>query len=419
MYNYSKIKNMHLEPSSLCNAECPVCNRRIRGGPKNPFMTERCITLDEFKQWFSVDFDDGIHYGSFIGNLDQLILCGNYGDPMTTPELVPILQYVRELNPTISISMNTNAGGRDSQFWKDMAKIIGRNGRMVFSVDGLEDTNHIYRKGVNWDKVMNAMLSYNSVPDSTSVWEFLVFEHNQHQITEARELAKEIGIDKFYAKKAMGFESVADDNIKKEIQVLDHDGKLDYKIYSPDDEWKNEALLKKDTEQPSVTKKGDVEDLIKYFEQNKPLKDYYNNLNKKSIKKLDDCKISCDSLSWYNLSRPELEDDKWQGIFVDSTGLVLPCCFTGSKYYANASFESIQLREFVHSYGEDTIRLSKDNNIKNIIHSDIMQKGFVKRWNTPTTKEGKLFTCSTFCGKGVNDEIESTKRSITEKPSVS
>ena len=123
MYNYKDITQIHLEISSLCNAECPVCNRRLRGGPKNPIMIERFITLDEFKQWFSVDFDDGIHYGSFIGQLDQLTLCGNYGDPMTNPELVPILQYVRELNPSLRISMNTNAGGRDSQFWKDMAKI--------------------------------------------------------------------------------------------------------------------------------------------------------------------------------------------------------------------------------------------------------------------------------------------------------
>ena len=59
-------------------------------------MIERAITLEQFKKWFSVDF---------LKQLRQLLLCGNYGDPMTAPELIPILRYFREINPYASISI--------------------------------------------------------------------------------------------------------------------------------------------------------------------------------------------------------------------------------------------------------------------------------------------------------------------------
>ena len=83
-----------------------------------------------------------------------------------------------------------------------------------------------------------------------------------------------------------------------------------------------------------------------------------------------------------------------------------------SKYHGSSSFETLQFREFVESYGEDTINLNKMGAIQNVIDSDIMKHGYVDRWNKSSIADGKLFTCSTFCGKGINDEIKSTKESI-------
>jgi hypothetical protein len=64
---------------------------------------------------------------------------------MTNPELIHILQYFKSINPNIKFHMNTNASGRDAQFWQDLGEIFKDNGTLVFSVDGLEDTNWIYR----------------------------------------------------------------------------------------------------------------------------------------------------------------------------------------------------------------------------------------------------------------------------------
>jgi len=398
MYDYSKIRNMHLEPSSLCNAECPICNRRVSGGPKNPVMIERCITLEEFKQWFPIDF---------LKQLDQLLLCGNLGDPMTSPYLIDILSYYREVNPTGSISMNTNASGRDNKFWKDLSEIIGKTGRVVFSVDGLEDTNHIYRKGTNWQKITDAMTSFTSTKKSNAIWEFLVFEHNQHQISEARELSNKLGFEEFWPKKAIGFDYSSTEHAS--IRVLDNDGMLDYKIYAPDDEWKNKAIIKKeirkdDTEVSDRTT-FKLEDVFNY---NIDLDKNIETLDKEKIRQLDKCEISCIALHW--------QETDTQSIFVTSTGLVFPCCFTASKYDACSTLGTVQLRNFVKSYGEDTINLNKVDNIKNIIESDIMQHGYVDRWNKTSIQEGKLYTCGEFCGEDTNIEVISTKESVETKP---
>ena len=39
------------------------------------------------------------------------------------------------------LSMNTNAGAREETWWAELARVFGRKGAVIFSVDGLEDTN--------------------------------------------------------------------------------------------------------------------------------------------------------------------------------------------------------------------------------------------------------------------------------------
>ena len=408
MYNYENIVNVHFEVSSLCNAECPVCNRRMSGGPKNPVMIERAVTLEQFKKWFSVDF---------LKQLRQLLLCGNYGDPMTAPELIPILRYFREINPYASISMNTNAGGRDKKFWEDLSDVIGGNGRVVFSVDGLKDTNHLYRKGVNWDKVMSAMTAFTSTKKAQAVWEFLVFEHNQHQIAEARQLSEQLGFSEFWPKKAMGF--MNGDDGTPVIRTLNTDGSFAYNLYSPDDEWKNDAIKtptirykELPSEASNIVMK--LEDITQTFDYKESTEKSFKTIIKndlEGIEKLDNCEIVCEALQ-FEYMHYDKKKISTQSIFVTSTGAVFPCCFTASKYWGTASYETMQLRDFVESYGEETITLSDTRDIRDIIQSDIMQTGYVDRWNKNTVGEGKLYTCGVFCGKDVNTELKSTKESV-------
>ena len=66
---------------------------------------------------------------------------------------------------------------------------------VVFGIDGLSDTNHIYRKNVNWSKLEE---NYKTFIDhgGKAIWQFIVFEHNKHQLSQAKKISK---IEKFLA----------------------------------------------------------------------------------------------------------------------------------------------------------------------------------------------------------------------------
>jgi hypothetical protein len=70
---------------------------------------------------------------------------------------------------------------------------------VVFSIDGLEDTNPVYRVNSNWNKLMSNVEAYISAGGSAH-WDMLVYKHNQHQVDACEKLAKDMGFTWFRAK---------------------------------------------------------------------------------------------------------------------------------------------------------------------------------------------------------------------------
>ena len=66
----------------------------------------------------------------------------------------------------------------------------------AFSIDGLADTNKLYRIGINHDRVMANAKAFIEAGGKAR-WKFIVFRHNEHQVEEARELAKDMGFWQF------------------------------------------------------------------------------------------------------------------------------------------------------------------------------------------------------------------------------
>ena len=69
----------------------------------------------------------------------------------------------------------------------------------VFSIDGLEDTNHLYRRNVKWEKVIENARSFITAGGKAH-WDMLVFEHNKHQVDEAKSYANKLGFVWFRSK---------------------------------------------------------------------------------------------------------------------------------------------------------------------------------------------------------------------------
>ena len=185
------VKEIHIEPTSLCNAACPMCARNVNGEGLNPYITLKSLSL----QWFK----DNIKQEK-IKELDKVFFCGNVGDPASAPDLLDIIEYFKSYNDNIVVGLNTNGGLKIKEWWDRLGRLL--NGRLdycVFSIDGLEDTNQIYRKNVKWEKVMENANTFIGTGASAH-WDMLVFDHNKHQVSQAEILAKDMGFTWFRTK---------------------------------------------------------------------------------------------------------------------------------------------------------------------------------------------------------------------------
>ena len=116
-----------------------MCDRNMNGEGINPHINLDELSLEDCKKIFLPEF---------IAQLDTMYMCGNLGDPIVARDTLEIFKYFREHNPAMWLSMNTNAGAKKCCNGGKTCICINKKGAVIFSVDGLRDTNHLYRQGV-------------------------------------------------------------------------------------------------------------------------------------------------------------------------------------------------------------------------------------------------------------------------------
>lgn len=208
MYNLADIRVLHLEVTSKCQASCPMCVRNIQGGMDSPDLKISEITLEQFKDWFSIDF---------IKQLTKVYMCGNTGDPIIARDTLKIFEYLREANTSIELSMNTNGSARSWQFWKGLAKA---NVQIRFGIDGLMGSHELYRIGTNWVKILDNAKHFIK-EGGHATWDMLIFDHNKHEVETCREMSELLGFKNFVAKNTSRFQSDS-------LTILNKDGTVSH-----------------------------------------------------------------------------------------------------------------------------------------------------------------------------------------------
>lgn len=207
MFNLSDVKILHLEPTTTCNAKCPQCLRTVKE------FTESNMTIEKVKELFSIDF---------IKQLDKMFMCGNYGDPAAGQDTLKIFRYFKEQNPNITLGINTNGSIRNPDWWRELASIMTKvEDYAVFSIDGLEDTNHIYRKNVRWSKIIENAQAFITAGGNAH-WDMLIFEHNKHQVDTAYMIAQQMKFRWFRAKVSRRFQRFPVDGITAPVEFIDN-----------------------------------------------------------------------------------------------------------------------------------------------------------------------------------------------------
>lgn len=195
LFDLKQIKVLHIEPTTVCQAACPQCARE---NPEsyNDTRHRSELSLADVQRCIPEHV---------VANLNKMFMCGNFGDPVASKDCFEIYQWFRKINPSITLGLNTNGALKNTAWWKKLAKLFCHSeDYVVFSIDGLEDTNHIYRKNVNWKKLIDNATAFIEAGGSAH-WDMLIFEHNEHQVELAKNLAKELGFNWFRYKVSKRF----------------------------------------------------------------------------------------------------------------------------------------------------------------------------------------------------------------------
>ncbi len=180
---------VQLESTNVCQAECPQCPRET--DPTFDKNNHHHLTVSAVRKLLSDEF---------VQKLEKMFICGNYGDPAAGLYTLDIYKWFRTINPTITLGMHSNGGLRSTDWWKELAGTLNlNNDYVVFSIDGLEDTNHLYRVNVDWKKLMKNCQAYIDAGGKAH-WDMLIYNHNEHQVEMCQSLAKEMGFTWFRAK---------------------------------------------------------------------------------------------------------------------------------------------------------------------------------------------------------------------------
>jgi MoaA/NifB/PqqE/SkfB family radical SAM enzyme len=355
---------LHIELTNICNAACPICPRYVAGSKlERPDLIHTSIGIDQYKEWFTPEF--------LQNQVGRIMLCGNQGDPMATKDIVPIIEYtLSNLGKDAAFIIHSNAGLRSEKVWREVGKLIQGNQRwfMYFSIDGLEDTNHIYRRNVEWQRVMRNAKAFLS-QGGNAIWDFLVFKHNEHQIDEVKKLSTDMGF--------MGTRIKLPDGLYENGQLVnkgayDKQGNLEHLI-SP-------SSIPEFQNAPTLTP----------IAHNRPpqkirLHGLNHELREKEYARYEKYNITCKSLQ--NAGHIGAE------IFIAQDGLVLPCCFIGELWQSGRT--DVAKQQLQDIFDLDKMYL-QHNSIDDIFK--FFDDNIITSWNKKDYSCGKSKMCSKVCG---------------------
>lgn len=183
----SDIHTLQIEPTSFCNARCPHCARFDASGKLNADLELAHLNVDAVIANLKLPGMTG---------LNQVILEGDKGDPLMHPHLLKLIDTFASAPSQPKIRVYTNGSIRSTQWWRKLAQKNYANLQVIFSIDGLADTNHLYRVGLDYNTIMQNVHAFIST-GGHAIWKFILFKHNEHQLDSAIELSRQMGFAEF------------------------------------------------------------------------------------------------------------------------------------------------------------------------------------------------------------------------------
>jgi radical SAM protein with 4Fe4S-binding SPASM domain len=179
-----------IEPTTSCNLRCPQCPSGLR-----EFTRPTGMLNEGLFQRMILQMKSHLHTLTFYFQ----------GEPYLNPDFLKMVAFANANN--IYTSTSTNAHYLSGHLAKETVK-SGLD-KLIISVDGItQEIYGEYRKGGNYEKVIEGtreILRQKKLLKSHTphvVWQFVVFNSNQHQVKAIKDLGREIGVDEVKIKTA-------------------------------------------------------------------------------------------------------------------------------------------------------------------------------------------------------------------------
>jgi len=149
MSNYI-VKDVELELSTLCQAECPLCYRNYKTFTEH-YPEELVRPLDEV-----------ILQLEGYKDLEWIRLVGSISEPTLYPYFLELVKYIKSRD--INIEICTNGSTRTTKWWQELASLMDKNDSVYFSICGsTQELHNIYRTNTSLKKILNNAEAFREI----------------------------------------------------------------------------------------------------------------------------------------------------------------------------------------------------------------------------------------------------------------
>lgn len=174
--NYSSI---NIDITNKCALRCSRCARL-----SSPWFLKNTkeISIDNFAKITKV--------------VSHVNFCGQTSDPIYHRDFEGILEQCVGKH----VNIHTAGHGRSNDWWDNITEVAlyTKSVRFIFALDGLPKDSHKYRVGQDGERVWEVMKRVNRAfkqfKHATVEWQYIVFNYNENDVEEAKEMALAEGI---------------------------------------------------------------------------------------------------------------------------------------------------------------------------------------------------------------------------------
>jgi MoaA/NifB/PqqE/SkfB family radical SAM enzyme len=283
--------HFHIEISSKCTLQCPRCVRQ----EIPDYLVNTELDLKFFKRNFTPEFVQA--------NLEKITFCGNDGDPIYAHDLIPVIQYFKSIKP-VEIVIVTNGSHKKADWWAELGRLLDHNDSVHFSIDGYDNaSNNLYRVNSDYDSIITGLKTLRAISRCRIVWAAIAFKFNEDHLDSMQKFAQELGVDFFQITKSTKFGRVypssygVNDPLQPSVKFVSSTHRFEREAVALTNvgPWQPIRLINKQLFNQTESRNGVI-----------PL-----------------CEIGN------------------KGLYIDSQGRFLPCCWVANRYAHNSDWHEM------------------------------------------------------------------------------